>query len=319
LFVSFSLAFEIPDDERIQQALKISGENADQITDAFHNAVSDEELECLSFLVSNMPQSDLQSLTTDYIMTNIRLALLTRNITSWSNTIPWDIFLNYVLPYASLTEPRDSWRPLFMESFLRLVAETTTMAEAALILNTASYKIVDPPIIFVAAPPNVLNHYSPFEVMRAHNASCTGLSIFLVDALRSVGLPARVAGVPHWNLPTCSSDQDPNCGNHDWVEVWADGRWSFIDQDTSSPLNISWFYPDHTKYAVPASLNHSIYATSWNKTETFFPMGWDWGNKVVSAFDVTKFYVSSFVSDLKQYLTPNVTQLTQSDPHVLSP
>jgi len=48
-------------------------------------------------------------------------------------------------------------------------------------------------------------------------------------------------------------------------------------------------------------------------------MGWDWGNQIVSAFDVTKFYVSSFVSDLKQYLTPNVTQLIQSDPHALTP
>lgn len=32
------------------------------------------------------------------------------------------------------------------------------------------------------------------QVIAAGYASCTGLSIFLVDALRSVGIPARVAG-----------------------------------------------------------------------------------------------------------------------------
>lgn len=36
-------------------------------------------------------------------------------------------------------------------------------------------------------------HYT--QVIAAGYASCTGLSIFLVDALRSVGIPARVAGI----------------------------------------------------------------------------------------------------------------------------
>ena len=32
------------------------------------------------------------------------------------------------------------------------------------------------------------------QVINAGHASCTGLSIFLVNALRSVGIPARMAG-----------------------------------------------------------------------------------------------------------------------------
>jgi hypothetical protein len=35
---------------------------------------------------------------------------------------------------------------------------------------------------------------SPSQVIAAGYASCTGLSIFLVNALRSVGIPARLAG-----------------------------------------------------------------------------------------------------------------------------
>ena len=30
-------------------------------------------------------------------------------------------------------------------------------------------------------------------------ATCTGLSILLVDACRSVGVPARIAGTPLWS------------------------------------------------------------------------------------------------------------------------
>ncbi len=42
----------------------------------------------------------------------------------------------------------------------------------------------------------IMMHFqpSPFQVIAAGFASCTGLSIFLIDALRSVGVPARLAG-----------------------------------------------------------------------------------------------------------------------------
>eukprot|EP00300_Choanocystis_sp_HF-7_P025014 c26637_g1_i1.p1 GENE.c26637_g1_i1~~c26637_g1_i1.p1 ORF type:complete len:300 (+),score=60.04 c26637_g1_i1:45-944(+) len=250
-----------------------------------------EFADCLYFLLTTMSKPDLENLTVGYLFDNIDRALEARYATDWAQQVPWDIFLNDVLPYASLTEPRDPWRPLFRTKFAPLVNQTTSIGEAAILLNQLSWRIVDPPIIFVAAPPNQLNGYSPFEVMKQHNASCTGLSVFLVAALRSVGIPARVAGVPHWNLPSCSSDADPDCGNHNWVEVWVDGSWKFIDQDTTNPLNTSWFYPGHTQYQVPGTQNHSIFATSWNATSTYFPMVWDWSDHSVPAFDVTSFYL----------------------------
>ena len=52
--------------------------------------------------------------------------------------------------------------------------------------------------------------------MRQHMASCTGLSVLLVDALRAAGIPARFAGTPAWH---------DDRGNHSWVEVWIGGRW----------------------------------------------------------------------------------------------
>ena len=51
---------------------------------------------------------------------------------------------------------------------------------------------------------------SPAESMRQGMASCTGLSVLLVDALRAVGIPARFAGTAAWH---------DDRGNHSWTEV----------------------------------------------------------------------------------------------------
>jgi hypothetical protein len=41
------------------------------------------------------------------------LALKSRAAAPWAAAVPLDIWKNYVLPYASLDEPRESWRPMF--------------------------------------------------------------------------------------------------------------------------------------------------------------------------------------------------------------
>ena len=56
--------------------------------------------------------------------------------------------------------------------------------------------------------------------MRQGMASCTGLSILLVDALRSVGIPARFAGTASWH---------DDRGNHSWTEVRLDDGWHFTE------------------------------------------------------------------------------------------
>jgi len=66
-------------------------------------------------------------------------------------------------------------------------------------------------------------------------ASCTGVSILYADALRAVGVPARIVGTPAWNA-------DVSHGNHNWVEVYlgtqaygnADG-WYFIEASPAGP------------------------------------------------------------------------------------
>jgi hypothetical protein len=51
----------------------------------------------------------------EVLVEHVKLALAARYASPWASSVPWSIFLNDVLPYASLDEPRDDaaiWRPL---------------------------------------------------------------------------------------------------------------------------------------------------------------------------------------------------------------
>jgi hypothetical protein len=101
----------------------------------------------------------------------------------------------------------------------------------------------------------------------------------LTDALRSVGIPARIAAIEMW---------PDGSGNHTWVEIW-DGQWHYIGADEPTPLDHTWF----TTKASYTDAKHPIYATSFKRTPLSFPMRWAPSLKFVSAIDVAKKYVHS--------------------------
>jgi len=114
-------------------------------------------------------------------------------------------------------------------------------------------------------------------------ATCTGLSILLTDAFRSVGIPSRIAGTPMWTNMR---------GNHSWCEVWIDGTWYFTEYYPDK-LNQSWFVADAGKADREKPL-HWIYATSWKPTGLAFPCVWDTSIRYVHAVNVTDFYIDLY-------------------------
>ena len=65
-------------------------------------------------------------------------------------------------------------------------------------------------------------------------ASCSGLSLLLVAACRSVGIAARVAGVGDWGA-------QHGGGNHVWCEIYHAGSWHHIGAAEPSALDETWF------------------------------------------------------------------------------
>ena len=62
------------------------------------------------FLVAGMPEKDKETLTEEFLTTNLDLAFQAREEFPWAKPVPEDIFHNDVLPYAVLDETREAWR-----------------------------------------------------------------------------------------------------------------------------------------------------------------------------------------------------------------
>ncbi len=262
----------------IQARLELAGDNRPELTKAIADVSADHQ-DALEFLLLNMPEYDLKNLSADFLLTNIRLAYRARAIASWK--IPDDIFFNDVLPYANIDEPRDPWRQQLFDLCQPMVKDCRSPGEAAQKLNSTIFKELA--VKYSTARKRA--NQSPRESIEQGLASCTGLSIVLADACRSVGVPARLAGIPSWKNKQ---------GNHTWVEVWDDG-WHFTGAAEPNPegLNHAWFQGD-AALADPDSEMHSIYATSFRKTETVFPMVWS-PEKRVFAENVTTRYIPAKV------------------------
>jgi len=118
----------------VDSALARAGQNADRLRKAL-NDVPREHQEGLRFLVAYMPKRDLQSISADFLLKNVRFAYQAWNEAPWNDRVPKEVFLNDVLPYASINERRDDWREDFQQRFKPLVAEAESPATAAVILN----------------------------------------------------------------------------------------------------------------------------------------------------------------------------------------
>jgi len=268
----------VPADYRHQlvQRLSAAEDNQQQWLDTIAKA-KPEHREAVAFLLVNMPTRDLTSLKGDYLLHNVELAYEARAGHPWAAAVPQEIFFNDVLPYANVNEKRDDWRADFVKRFTPLVKDCKSAGDAVQILNREVFKIVN---VKYHATKRLKPDQSPSESMKIGYASCSGLSIILVDACRAVGVPARVVGTPLWWNSS---------GNHTWVEAW-DGQWRFVGAAEPGAFNKTWF-TDMAAKADPAKPENRIYAVSFKQTHTPFVMVWDRNSKEYSAVDETNFYV----------------------------
>ena len=260
----------------VTQALTRAGDNRRELERALAETSGDER-RGMEFLIANMPDSDLQSLSAEFLLENSNLAWKARRELPWGKQIPEAIFFNNVLPYANVDEKRDPWRKDLMELCLPIAKECQTPSEAAQRLNSEVF----PKLKLGYSTQRKAPNQSPKESIEQGKASCTGLSIVLSDACRAVCIPARLVGTPLWANKR---------GNHTWVEIW-DGDWHFTGacEPDKNGLNRGWFIGDAAQ-ARKDSFEHAIYAASFARTKQHFPLVWAMRNKNVPAENVTDRY-----------------------------
>ncbi len=253
---------------------------ADDFIAAAQTKFGDEGVRAARFLVDNMPPADREKLSAAFLIENLELAFKARAEFSWARQVPEEIFFNDVLPYAVFDEPRDPWRADFYARSREWVKEAHSATEAAQILNRELFKQVNVHYNTGRKRPN----QSPAESMALGKATCTGLSVILVDACRSVGIPARAVGTFVWMNER---------GNHTWTEVW-DGDWHFTgaDEYDAAGLDRGWFVGDASQ-AKADDRRHAIFATSWKRDGTYFPMVWAKDSDSVAAVNVTARYAKA--------------------------
>lgn len=232
----------------------------------------------MAFLLRYAPPQDAAALTAEYATNNCILAAEARRTAP--EQYPDEIYLDYVLPYSVIREGCDDWRGEFRERFAPLISGCTNAYEAAVVLDRKIWDII-------GVHYNVRRdkaRQSPRHSMRIGMASCTGISIILIDACRALGIPARLVGCNWTTIP----------GNHSWVEVWSDGRWRVLASGEKEREDDIWFL-EHAAKADGSRIDKRIYASRWSpsKEGTLFWQTWEFPPQIsdVPADDVTDRYV----------------------------
>lgn len=177
------------------------------------------------YLYAFMPYSDIGNYPfetfLDYAKNGVNLWRENRQVAD----LPEEIFLNYVLFHRVNEEEIAPCRTYFRTEIGNRI-QGMNFREAALEVNywcaeEATYHCTDDRTL------------SAISVYRRGNGRCGEESVFTVNALRSIGVPARQVYAPKWSH--CDD-------NHAWVEIWCDGKWYFLGAcEPEEILNKGWF------------------------------------------------------------------------------
>lgn len=266
-------------DSRLSRALsRIPQDKLDKLA-AF--AMTPPEGPYLAALLAEMPECDYADVDPFRLLEDVRYALKVRAEVPWKDQISEDLFLRYILPYWSVNEKRDPWRKFFYDKFMPGVRGLKTPSEAVKYLNDHVFKELNVTYDAVKRPKA---DQSAMESIEASYASCTGLSVILLNACRACGVPARFTGCPQWT---------DRSGNHSWIEFW-DDQWIYEGASSSDPRNRSWV-GDKVKEATEDSLVGGVWAvtTEPQRDGSFFVLPWKPADRSYPAVPLRAFYLDN--------------------------
>ena len=194
--------------------------------------------DAVSFLYEYMSIADKGDYSEDFFKANAEVALKARREMPWGKQLNDQLFKHFVLPVRVNNERLDDFRTMYYDT-LKARVNGLSMHDAALEINHWCHEKV-------TYTPSDARTSSPLASMLNGEGRCGEESTFTVAAMRTVGIPARQVYTPRW----AHTDD-----NHAWVEVWTDGKWSFLGACEPEPeLNMAWF----NEPASRAMLMHTL-------------------------------------------------------------
>ena len=179
----------------------------------------------LKYLYSTMPVSDIGNYPFATYQDFATHANYLYQSSKAIQALPEEIFLNYIVYHRVNEEEIMPCRRLFFDELSERVKDLP-LDRAAIEVNywcaqSATYQSTDDRTLAAQS------------VYQRGSGRCGEESVFMVNAMRSVGIPARQVYAPKW------SHLDDN---HAWVEIYIDGQWYFMGAcEPEEILNKGWF------------------------------------------------------------------------------
>ncbi len=224
--------------------------------------------DCREHLEKHSPSVDFQNeASISIIEENIALALWSRDSMPWGPSIPDAIFLSYVLPARVSQEPLVDWRLKFRDALLPVIEGASTIDEATVLVSIWCDSILD-------YKPTQFRDQSPLVTWSSGIGRCEEMTVFFLDALKSIGIPCRQVYTPWWS--TVDS-------NHAWPEVWTSDGWHFTDISSEVETPNSTWFTERAKFtalvvaiacdSVESALKYYGDVSSLNVTSAYAPTG----------------------------------------------
>lgn len=194
----------------------------------------------------------------------------------WENArIPAEVEAAHLRADRVFFEQPCDWRDTVAGIFRPLVRHCSSAREATLYIAANMTKVTG---VYYSTERSKAA-MNALEALAEKKVSCSGQSILLVCALRSIGIPARAVGVMTWNHVR---------GNHTWVEAWFDDAWHMIEFNEKD-FNTPWVM-EGIGMLNPAKLSQRIYAVGAPGALLSFPPVLK-KEGVIPAEDVTERYL----------------------------
>lgn len=158
---------------------------------------------------------DLNTISADFLINQIDYAFRAWREKPWAESLSFDQFCQYVLPYRGSNEPLESWRETFWEKYQGIEDDMTDPSdpvEAAAIINddVKSWFSFDPRYYLHPTDQGLA------EMLETRLGRCEDMTNLTIYAMRANGLAVTSDYTPYW----------ANSGNnHAWnAIVTADGK-----------------------------------------------------------------------------------------------
>ena len=167
--------------------------------------------------------------------------------TAWEQAVPASIAQDFLEADAVIDETPCDWRATLSAIFRPAVQHCKSAREATLHIASHMSQLTGAYYSTERRKPNM----NALEALAEKKISCTGQSVLLACALRSVGIPARAVFVLTWGHIR---------GNHTWVEAWFDNAWHMIEFNEKD-FNTPWVM-EYVGLLNPTLPEQRVYAIS---------------------------------------------------------